>query len=233
MNNSIVKKLGSFKALIFDQDGTLLDTETMHCKSWIRIAKKHKVSFTKEDFKGFAGKGDLVIANYVKEKGNLDMSGDDLREEKRDFYKKHLDSIGLTNGALHILKQGKKAKMPMAMATISPKEETMRAVKRLGLGKYLTVIIDKDYVGDDRIKPYPDIYLAAAKKLGINPKDCCAFEDSLTGVEAAKAAGMTCIAIPTKYSRHFDYSQADLVIKGLDRVIIKGTILEIEMENDK
>jgi len=222
------KKLGPFKALIFDQDGTLLDAEAMHLQSWVVVAKKHGVSFTENNFCDFAGKGDLSIANYVKKKGNLELSPDELREEKRNYYKKHLDDIGLTTGALNILKQGKNARIPMALATISPREETMSAVKRLGMDKYLTVIVDKDFVGDDRIKPNPDIYLAAAKQLGVQPQNCCVFEDSLTGVEAAKAAGMTCIAVPTKYSKHFDYSKADLVIETLSRIKIEYNTVYIK-----
>ncbi len=224
MNRKINTKLGSFKAFIFDQDGTLLDAEAWHCKSWIEVAKNYGVIFSENDFKMFAGKGDLAIARFIKNRGNLSITAEDLKEEKRDYYKLHLDSIGLCDGVLDLLKKAKKEGLLLALATISHKEETLKAVKRLGLDKYFDVIVDKDDIGQ-RIKPLPDIYLAAAKKLKISPKNCCAFEDSLTGVEAAKAARMVCIAIPTKYSKHFDYSKADLIINSLSDLKVENNFI--------
>lgn len=221
-------KLGPFTGLIFDQDGTILDAELGHCNSWIKVAAHHKVTFGEETFKRFAGMGDTAIGKFVAKEINPTLSADGdevlkeglaLKEEKREVYKHLVDDLPLMPGAKNLLTKAKQLDVPMAIATISPSRETQQTVKNHGLDKFFSVIVTIDDMDHpDRTKPAPDIYLAAARKLNLNPAHCLAFEDSLTGVQAALNANMQVIAVPTQYSAHFDYSSATIVAKSLQSV---------------
>jgi len=214
--------LGPFSALIFDQDGTLLDAEAMHCESWRKVGEAVGSPFDEALFRSFAGKGDPAIAAHVA--NGCAVSADELIERKRSHYRQHLDEIELMPGARAFLELARAAGMTLALATISPEAETRRAVQNHGLDALLSAVVHRESEVPGRVgqtvrsKPAPDIYLAAAALLGVDPSRCCAFEDSLTGVQAARAAGMAVVAIPTPYSRHFDYSAASAVARSFSQI---------------
>ncbi|MFH1131075.1 MAG: HAD family phosphatase [Pseudomonadota bacterium] len=225
------KVLGPFAALIFDQDGTLLDAESMHCAAWCKVASDLKVEFHEKIFAAFAGKGDISIAEHVADQTQGAIVTE-LVEQKREYYREHLDEIPLIPGALSFLEKVKAAKLPMAIATISPAEETMRVVAKKGLAPFFSAIVhcESEVPGRPgqvvRAKPEPDIYLAAAARLNVAPERCCAFEDSLTGLTAAKNANMSAVVIPTCYSKHFDFSKADALTTSFGQIKVdsKGMI---------
>jgi len=224
-------RLGPFKALIFDQDGTILDAELGHCKSWITVAKNHSVVFSRGTFMRFAGKGDGAISRHLAARISPELKGSTeeepafrLKEEKRNIYKSLIDSLPLMPGAEDLLTEAKKMAIPMAIATISPTEETLRTIKNHHLDRFFSVIVTIDDMDHpDQVKPAPVIYLAAARKLKMPAESCLAFEDSLTGVTAALGANMKVVAIPTDYSKHFDYSKATLAVKSLENVALEKT----------
>ena len=212
--------LGPFSALIFDQDGTLLDAESAHCRSWIQAAATVGVAFEETTFAHFAGKGDPAIARYVAARAAGDRNAEDLVADKRAIYRRSLPSITLNPGALEFLERCRGVGLPLAMATISPAAETATALRACGLQDFFQAVVTRESADprDERrrlrSKPAPDIYLAAAQALRVAPAQCCAFEDSLTGVQAALAAGMTVVALPTRYSRTQDLSMATVVVGG-------------------
>ena len=208
--------LGPFDALIFDQDGTLLDAEQAHCDSWCAVASSRHIKFSAEIFASFAGKGDVAIARYLA--AERPQIADELVQLKRAEYAQHLSAITLIEGAVQVLERAKQRGFRLAMATISPGRETLQVVRERGLDQYLDVIVHREsqMPGEGnrpvREKPEPDIYLAAAALLGVRPELCCAFEDSLTGLSAAKEAGMAVVVKPTEFSRAFDFSRADRIV---------------------
>lgn len=213
--------LGPFGALIFDQDGTLLDAEALHCASWVRVAAEVGVVFDEGVFASFAGRGDLAIGEHFVVLG-AGPAAAQLVDRKRACYREQLDALELMPGARRFLERGEAAGLPMAMATISPEAETLRVVRRHDLDRFFAAIVHRESSVPGRpgavvrSKPAPDIYLAAAALLGVEPGRCCTFEDSPTGVMAARAAGMSVVAIPTRFSGHFDFSTADAVVQGFD-----------------
>lgn len=212
-------ELGPFAALIFDQDGTLLDAEALHCASWGRVAAAGGVRFDEQAFAAFAGRGDPTIAEHLVGRG-AGRTAAELVERKRACYRERLDALQLMPGARRFLEQGQAAGLPLAMATISPAAETLRVLRGHDLERFFKVIVHRESAVPGRpgervrSKPAPDIYLAAAALLGVAPERCCAFEDSPTGVDAARAAGMTVVALPTRYSAHFDFTAADAVVRS-------------------
>jgi len=105
----------------------------------------------------------------------------------------------------------------LGVASSGPRDETLLKVKRAGLPGKFNVIVSRDDVS--RGKPYPDIYVLAIERLGLKSETCLAIEDTQYGVESAKGAGLTCLAIPNEFSRGQDFSKADAVFKSLKGVV--------------
>lgn len=109
--------------------------------------------------------------------------------------------------------------VPLALTTSSGRTGTSHILKKAGLLNTFDVIVtSEDYTNR---KPSPESYLTTAKKLHYNPVNCVAIEDSRVGVEAAKNAGMKCIALPNEYTKHQDFSKADLVVYSADNINIE------------
>ncbi len=106
----------------------------------------------------------------------------------------------------------------MAVASSNEREVIDETCARLNLAHYFGAVSTRDDVPTGRIKPCPDVYLHAARNLGVAPADCLAIEDSPTGIAAAKAAGMRCIALHSPHNERQDMSAADLHIHGFDEL---------------
>ena len=104
----------------------------------------------------------------------------------------------------------------MAIASSSPKNQIDIVISKFGIKKYFHAVISRDDV--KKLKPHPDIYLKAVKNLKENSSECIALEDSESGVLAAKNAGVYVIAVPNKYTKHQDFSQADMIIDSLSEL---------------
>ncbi len=226
-------ELGRFDALIFDQDGTLLDAEALHCAAWCRVAAELGVPFDEAAFLPFAGLGDLEIARHLAglqtgATAELDAAPDTLVARKRRHYGERLDELPLMPGALDMLQRARQAGFKLAMATSSAAEETRRVVERLQLDRWLDLIVHRESADPGRPgqvvqpKPEPHIYLAAAAGLGVPPQRCCAVEDTFTGMQSARAAGMAVVAVPTRFSNHADFSRADGRADSLHSIEVGG-----------
>ena len=107
--------------------------------------------------------------------------------------------------------------MKVAIATGGPKDEIILKLKKINLYSLFSVITSSSEV--KRGKPFPDIYLLSAERLGLKPEECLALEDTQYGLEAAKSAGLNCFAIPSKFSQKQDFSRADKIFNNLEEVI--------------
>ncbi|MBI4018338.1 MAG: HAD family phosphatase [Candidatus Aenigmarchaeota archaeon] len=208
------------RAAVFDLDGLLIDTEEMQYLGWIEILKPFGITFTEKDYISYVGNTaemneKLLIKNYgIKaEKGFL------LEKRKKLMMKifrtKPVKLMPYARKSLSFF-QGLGVKM--AVATNGPKSEVLLKLKRAGIRRMFSAVITIDDV--ERGKPFPDTYLRAAEKLRVQPEECVAFEDAEIGVESAKAAGMICIAVPTRLSAKQDFSKADAVLKNLKEACV-------------
>ena len=119
----------------------------------------------------------------------------------------------LQAGVVRVLDQAAALGLGVAIASSSPRQWIVDHLDRLGLPERFAVIACYDDVGV--AKPAPDVYLEAVRRLGVAPGEAVALEDSRTGLLAARAAGLRCIAVPTAMTRHLDFSAADLVVDSL------------------
>lgn len=205
-----------FKAIIFDLDGVIFDGEPIQSKSLEMLIRKYGKDpiFGKHGLIHPVGPaGDDVYIEIMK-KHNIEDDIENFRTKRREIYVKLLKTkLKPLPGFLDLTKILRKAGLRMALASNRITEHVLIIIKNLGVQEYFDEITGPS--NSIRRKPAPDIFLDAAKSLGIHPKYCLVLEDSETGVEAAYQAKMKVIAIPNKFTKHQDFSKADRVVGSL------------------
>jgi sugar-phosphatase len=203
-------------AVIFDMDGLLVDTEPMWEDVEITAFNAVGIPLTAEIHAETRGKRlvdaiEILSQRFPVAKFDRAALVKKIFNEMADRIRREAQPLP---GAINTLRICKSAGLPMAIASSSPQELIDAVVKKLGLAKYLQFA--DSAIDEKHGKPAPDVFITAAKKLGVVPSQCLVFEDAISGVQAAKAAGMACIAVPDP--RLFDdprYDMADLKLHSL------------------
>ena len=175
------------KALIFDLDGTIVDTMPIHFQAWIDVLKEHKINFTKELFYEFTGIPTYKIVSHINERLKVNLNPAEIAKKKEDHCMENISKIGIIKPVADILYRYH-TKMPISLGTGSTKNVTEVILKKLGLDKYFEIYITADDVVNH--KPAPDTFLRCAELMGVAPEFCQVFEDGDLGLKAAKSAGM-------------------------------------------
>ncbi len=206
------------RALVFDFDGLMLDTEGPLVESWRVIYARCGVEpLTIEEWAGSLGLDDQDPAK-LDPLGRLERAmgrplSDELQAERRRIRNEIVDAEPIRPGVEALLDQAERLGVPVGIASSSPVSWIERHLGPRGmLDRFAVVSCAGDGV---RGKPDPATYALACGRLDADPAHSVALEDSPNGVRAAKAAGMTCIAVPNGVSRDLDVSHADLVVASL------------------
>jgi HAD superfamily hydrolase (TIGR01509 family) len=212
-----------YKAVIFDMDGLIADTEIIESRSFEKLLKEYgiKPKFHENGLINQVGMAGDAYYNYFKERHNLNEDNKILREKKRAFFKQIVEKEGITPfpGFIDLLNLLKKEKFKIALASNRTESFIFIILEAIGVKSFFEIITGPS--NERRYKPHPDIYLHTAKELGVHPEDCIVFEDSETGIASAKNAGMKVIAVPNIYTKNHDFSKADIIVKSLLDVDIK------------
>lgn len=204
-------------AVIFDMDGVMVDNNPYHKNAWKAFVQKHGFSLSETELKEHVyGKTNHDTLRHLF---GADISNDEIQqyaEEKEEIYRSlYKDSIQPTKGFIEFLDLLHSQNIPVAVATSAPPKNVEFVLSAIGAKKYFNIIVDDTDV--KKGKPDPEIYLATAKKLHMNPADCIVFEDSLSGVQAALNAGMKVIAITTTHTKE-ELSNANHVVDDFTEV---------------
>ena len=186
-----------FYAVIFDLDGVLADSEPWWNQIDAKLLAEYGVSYRGEYHRNVLGVSYRLAVEFYKNAFHISASVEELMRRRgeiaTDFFANRVD---LFPSAKTTLEQLREMKLPLAVATSSVSASARPLLDRTGIRSLFSVVITGDEVQQG--KPHPDIYLRAAKKLGISPEACLVIEDSLAGIAAGKAANMRVAAIPDR-----------------------------------
>ena len=229
MRNGHLKPTGVLDFnVIWDMDGVIVDTREYHFESWHYTFQQHGINFTENDFQQrFGQRNDAIIHSVLKGKVTPENISEIANNKETYFRKIVKDNIKPQPGAVELIKSLAKHGIKMALASSAPPENIELIIGNLGLRDCFQVIIPGEEVEES--KPSPQLFLRAAEKLGVKPRDCIVFEDAIAGVEAAKRGGMYCIGVTatnTKDKLH----KADLVVDSLEEISIHS--LEMLLNKD-
>lgn len=203
------------RALIFDFDGLILDTETSVFESWQLAYRDCGRVLPRERWLGTIGT-DGSSFDPLEELcrcAGVDLNVEQLQRRRRRFRDHRLARLEAMPGVATCLEHAREREMRLAIASSSPIEWVGGHVERLGLHHFFDEIVTADRVA--AAKPAPDLYLRAVELLGVDPLEVIALEDSPNGVAAAKAAGLYCIAVPGPMTRTLSFENADAVLPSL------------------
>lgn len=200
------------KAVIFDMDGVLIDTEPLNDLHMVKFLKKLGVEASSDYLQRFRGTHAKYAWSHIIKEFNLTIPIDELIANVRASYLEYLTSLDLEpiEGIIPFLKRLKKDKITLAVASSAYHKRIHTLLRICKLKSFFDVIMSGDHVQHG--KPDPEIYVKTAQLLKREPKDCIVFEDAASGVLAAKAAGMKVIGYKGANHNKQDLSGADIVI---------------------
>jgi HAD superfamily hydrolase (TIGR01509 family) len=204
-----------YAAVLFDFDGVLVDTEWAIYHAWLRTFQNHGHELPLEVYTRCIGSDFATWSpkTHLEELSGLAFDWHDLDARRQEEILRDLTHQRPMRGVLDLLEQLERAEIRRAVVSSSSHHWVDGWLEKLEFaGNFETIVCRGDAA---RIKPAPDLYLEAARRLMLRPADCLVIEDSLNGVRAAKAAGMTAWVVPNRVTAGLDFSEADLVFASL------------------
>jgi HAD superfamily hydrolase (TIGR01509 family) len=211
--------MSKLKAVIFDMDGVLVDSEPWHYKIEKVLYEKLGLNVPEEVHQTYLGTAGDFMYGDLKSRYNLKQSVEDLLrwdDEYRIEYFDGIDGLSANEGVERLLKELKDNGIKTAVATSSTPGIVDVILRKSNLISYFDHVVTTEHAG--KSKPEPDVYILAAKKLGVNSVDSIVIEDSVNGIKAAKGAEMFCVAYQPEGEFVCGSPSADHFIKGFDEI---------------
>jgi HAD superfamily hydrolase (TIGR01509 family) len=192
----------NYQALIFDCDGTLTDSMPLHYIAWSRALSRYGVAFPEDRFYALGGMPSKKIVSLLAGEHGVDVDANIAAQEKEGLFLDLMQHLVPIDEVIEVAKHFR-GQLPMAVASGGYKHIILQQLDQIGITDWFdTIVTAEDTV---RHKPNPDVFLLAAKRLGVEPQQCLVYEDATLGVEAAKSAGMDFIDIRNFYTpRRYD-----------------------------
>jgi HAD superfamily hydrolase (TIGR01509 family) len=216
------------KALIFDFDGLILDTESTFFQAWQEIFQSYGLSLSMQEWAGFIGHSADPEEPYVILENHLKKSIDreSIRAKRILREKELLVSQKALPGVEPLIHEAKCSDLKVAIASSSDRYWITKYLTQLDLIHYIDVLKCAEDVM--HTKPKPDLYNSVLEALGITPDEAIALEDSIHGVKAAKTAGIFCVAVPNRITKYVHIEQADIVLDSLLGISLKDLQAMVE-----
>ena len=180
------------KGLIFDCDGTLADTMPLHWRAWQAIAARHKLHFPQDRFYALGGVPSRDILKMLGKEQGILLDPIAVAREKEAEYLPLIAQVEPINAVVGVARENY-GKVPMAVASGGTREIIGQVLERVGIRSLFDVIVTSEDIVHQ--KPAPDIFLEAARRIGVPPRFCRAYEDTDLGLQAIRAAGMEAVDV--------------------------------------
>lgn len=218
------------KALLFDFDGLLLDTETPDYEVWCSIYREHGFELPREKWGSIIGTSMAFFdaAEHLSLLTERRLDSASLRDRHS------LESHAMTfmqpvmPGVLDYLHEAKRLGLKMAIASSSSHSWVDTHAKRLGIFDYFDNVITSDEVGINRTKPHPDLFLLALDRFKVRANEAIVFEDSPNGVRAAQAAGIFVVAVPNSVTSLLTIENANLTLNSLADLSLVALLNQVQ-----
>lgn len=204
------------KAVLFDMDGVIVDTEPLHRKAYFHLFKDLGIEVNDSLYETFTGNSTQKVCQRIIDLFGLDLHWKDLASIKRNYFKHYFDTdsdFGLLEGVDSLVELYRSQGIRMAVASSAHRNTIQWVLDKFNLQDYFESTISGADLKES--KPHPEIFLLAAESLEQSTQNCMVIEDSTNGIIAAKRAGIFCAAFKSPNSVGQDYSQADVLVDQL------------------
>jgi len=181
-----------FEAIIFDCDGTLTDSMPVHFVAWSRTMRRYGIDFPVKRFYSLGGVPSDKIIRMLADEQDIEIDSDLAATEKETAFLELIDLLVPIEPVMEIVLSAR-GTMPIAVASGGFREIILRQLKQLGCEGWFNAIVTAE--DTPRHKPHPDVFLEAARRLGVAPEKCLVYEDADLGIQAATAAGMASVDV--------------------------------------
>ncbi|NHN35376.1 HAD family hydrolase [Paenibacillus agricola] len=217
------------KAVVFDFDGLIIDTETVWFECFNEVLATHGIEFPIDVFSRCIGTHGTELTDYITAKlGTLEKS-QDAQALAAKLHKKKIVHVQARDGVRDYLEEAQRLGLRIGLASSSNRQWIESFLHNLELFQYFEVIKSSDDVA--KVKPDPELYLQAVKALGIEPSEALAFEDSVNGSVAAKAAGMWCVIVPNPVTEHLLFENYDYRLRSMGDQSLTDVIRQLNVNN--
>lgn len=218
------------KAVVFDFDGLIIDTETPEYEVFKQIYSEYGVDLPLEMYAQNIGTvlGDFNPHSYLGEYLKQDIDPEFVKNLHKERYSILMENFELRDGVLDYLNKAKEMNLKIALATSSHRPWIDGFFERFDLHHYFDCISTAEDV--EKVKPDPALYLRTLSLLGVDGNEAIAFEDSYNGSKAAVAAGMHCIAVPNPVTNHFSFEHCSAMISSMSETPLSAIIATLESE---
>lgn len=207
------------RAVCFDMDGTIADTEGINFKADFKVIKDAGANISEGEYLQLTGKPAKQIYQQIIDEQKLDANLNDMLLQREVEIENNLkDGLAREEGLNELMILIRAHGMKIALTTSSTRRKTKNILKALNLEYDFDIIVTGSDVKNN--KPAPDVYKLAAEKLKLKPSECIAVEDSVTGILSAKSAGMKCIGIKHIKTKTQDLSKADILVNNLKEITL-------------
>jgi len=208
------------KAVIFDMDGVLVESENAHIEAEKQTLLKYGVKISAEELHTYTGTTARFMFTELIKKNKLNTTFEKIFNEKEEILFRLLkEEMRPTKGIIELLRKLKQERVKLAIASSSHRRLIEFVLEQLNIALFFASVISSEDVANS--KPDPEIFLKSASKLGVNPADCVVIEDSKLGLEAARRARMKCVGYRNPSSGNQDLSRADVVIDDFSKLSIR------------
>ena len=207
--------MNQIKAIIFDFDGLILDTERFEFEAWRSIYNDHGVQLNLSDWIPHVGAANEQFNVYAhhSERSGIPVTREEMRPRLLALMQEMLEDVPPLPGVEEYLSTAKRLDMRIGLASNSNLDWILPKLDHIGLTECFDTIVCRDDVSAP--KPDPAVYLTSLENLGVTAKQAFALEDSPTGVQAAKNAGLFCVAVPRPMTKDLNYDHADMRLASL------------------
>ncbi|PEC48873.1 HAD family hydrolase [Bacillus sp. AFS077874] len=210
------------KAVIFDFDGLIVDTESVWFEAYKEVLQRYEVELTLQKFSEVIGTSDEILFNFINSNLKEPIEKELIEQMAKGLVDEKLLEPALRENVEDYLISAKNAGLQIALASSSSREWVESFLKKLNIYEYFSVIKTKDDV--KKVKPDPELYLKAIEEIGVQASEAVAFEDSLNGLIAATKAGLHCVIVPNQVTSHLKFENHSLRLSSMAEKSLEDVI---------